>query len=182
LKTQRAFTLVEVLVALIIVALGMGAALKALTSAADNTARLREKTFAAWVAFNQLATERLGTGLATTATKEGEVEFADSRWHWQQTIEDMQVPGLKRITVRVRHSDQADRPGGPKRTVAPDDWLATVIGFRGDSLQFPQSELPGWDDAGGGQQQPTPGQPSTPTTTPPPFQPPVQPSTPTPAT
>ncbi|MBS0387898.1 MAG: type II secretion system minor pseudopilin GspI [Proteobacteria bacterium] len=174
MKSQRAFTLVEVLVALIIVALGMGAALKALTSAADNTSRLREKTFAAWVALNQLATERLGTGLNTSAGKEGEVDFADSRWHWQQTIEDMQVPGLKRITVRVRHSDQPDKPGGPKRSVAPDDWLATVVGFRGDSLQFPQSELAGWDDAGGGQQQPTPvpGQNSTPSTTPPPFQPP----------
>lgn len=179
MKSQRAFTLVEVLVALIIVALGMGAALKALTSAADNTARLREKTFAAWVALNQLATERLGTGLNTTATKEGEVDFADSRWHWQQTIEDMQVPGLKRITVRVRHSDQPGQPGGPKRAVAPDDWLATVTGFRGDSLQFPQSELPGWDDAGSGQQQPSPtpttGQPSNPSASPPPVQPPAQP-------
>jgi len=186
-KAPRGFTLVEVLVALIIVALGMGAALKALTSAADNTSRLREKTFAAWVGLNQLATERLGTGLSTTATKEGEVDFGNSRWHWQQVIEDMQVPGMKRITVRVRHSDQPQKPGDPKPpAVAPDDWLATVVGFRGDSLQFPQSELPGWDDAGGNQQQPspTPGQPTTPgqSTTPPTAPPPVQSPTQPPAT
>jgi general secretion pathway protein I len=183
-KLSRGFTLIEVLVALIIVALGMGAALKALTSAADSTARLREKTFAAWIGFNQLATERLGTGMHATGSQEAEVDFAGSRWHWQQTTEDMEVPGLKRITIRVRHSDQPGQPGSVKRSAAPDDdWLATVVGFRGDSLEFPQSELAGWDDAGGSrQQQPTPtpipgqapGQPSAQ----PPTQPPVQSPTP----
>jgi general secretion pathway protein I len=175
-KSPRGFTLIEVLVALIIVALGMGAALKALTSAADSTARLREKTFAAWVGFNQLATERLGTGMHRTGSQEAEVDYAGSRWHWQQTTEDMQVPGLKRITIRVRHSDQPDQPGGAKRAAAPnEDWLATVVGFRGDSLQFPQSEVAGWDDAGGGQQQPSPTPGSTPGQ--PPSQPPTQPFT-----
>jgi general secretion pathway protein I len=172
MKLPRGFTLIEVLVALIIVALGMGAALKALTSAADSTARLREKTFAAWVGFNQLATERLGIGMHNTGSQEAEVDYAGSRWHWQQTLEDMQVPGLRRITIRVRHSDQPDQPGSAKRPVTPnEDWLATVVGFRGDSLQFPQSELAGWDDAGGGQQQPTP----TPTPGQAPNQPPTQP-------
>ena len=176
MKSQRAFTLIEVLVALIIVALGMGAALKALTSAADSTARLREKTFAAWVGFNQLATTRLGTGIRTTGSQEAEVDFAGFRWHWQQTTEDMEVQGLKRITIRVRHADQTDKLGGAKRATAPnEDWLATVVGFRGDSLQFPQSELAGWDDAGGGQQRPTP----TPTTSPTPSFTPSPAATPT---
>lgn len=173
MKSQRAFTLIEVLVALIIVALGMGAALKTLASAADTTARLREKTFAAWVGFNQLATERLGTAVHSSGSQEAEVDYAGFRWHWQQTIEDMQVPGLRRITVRVRHSDQTDKPASAKGVTAPaEDWLATVVGFRGDSLQFPQSELVGWDDAGGGQKQPTPTPAQTPT------QPPAQSPTP----
>src|ERR1700694_5585676 len=56
---SRGFTLVEVLVAVVIVAFGMGAVLPALTSAADNVSRMREKSFAEWVALNQLATARL---------------------------------------------------------------------------------------------------------------------------
>jgi general secretion pathway protein I len=177
--------LIEVLVALVIVAFGMGAALKALTSAADSTARLREKTFAAWIGLNQLATERLGTGVQTTGNQEAEIEYAGSRWHWQQTIEDMEVPGLKRITVRVRHSNlkgkidaDSDQSTSAKSSKPQDeDWLATVVGFRGDSLEYPQSELTGWDDAGNAQQNPslTPGAPGQP-----PGQPPVQPVTPTP--
>ena len=183
-RAQWGFTLIEVLVALVIVAFGMGAALKALTSAADSTARLREKTFAAWIALNQLATERLGTGAQKSSNREAEVDYAGSRWHWQQTTEDMEVPGLKRITVRVRHSNQKGKidadsaQSSSTEASKPQDeeWLATVVGFRGDSLEYPQSELSGWDDAGTSQQNPspTPGAPGQPL-----VQPPVQPVTPT---
>ena len=142
MKGARGFTLVEVLVALVIVALGMGAALKALSSAADSTARLREKTFASWVGFNQLSTERLKAGLPVAGTKQGDSDFAGQRWHWEQTVADTDVPGLKRITIVVRHAE--DRSG----------WLATIAGFRGDALQTPLSVLSGWDNASGSQ--PTP--------------------------
>jgi general secretion pathway protein I len=151
-KALRGFTLIEVMVALLIVALGMGAALKALSSAADNTFQMRERTLAAWVGFNQLATERLKAGASVTGKQERDVEFAGSRWHWLQTIEDMQLPGVKRITIQIRHADEDKASGGGKY------WLATVVGFRGDALQFPQSELPGWDD-GSSAQQPTGGVP-----------------------
>ena len=149
----RGFTLVEVLVALVIVALGMGAALKALTSAADSTARLREKTFAEWVGFNQLSTERLKAGLPATGTKDGEVDFAGQRWHWEQTVADMDVPGLRRITILIRHADdtRAPRSAAPATATAAN-WLATVVGFRGDALQSPQAVLSGYDGVGGPQQ------------------------------
>jgi general secretion pathway protein I len=155
-KAPRGFTLIEVLVALLIVALGMGAALKALSSAAENTIQMRERTLAAWVGFNQLATERLRAGPSVSGTQEKDVDFAGSRWHWLQTIEDMQLPGVKRITIQIRHADD-DKTPGSGRAGKPEEargryWLATVVGFRGDALQFPQSELPGWDDGGSAQQ------------------------------
>jgi general secretion pathway protein I len=152
-KTRRGFTLIEVLVALLIVALGMSAAFKALSTAADNVIQMRERTFAAWVGFNQLETARLSGSASVTGTQEHDVEFAGSRWHWQQTIEDMQLPGVKRITIQIRHADDDKAPAGGKQVAAAGKyWLATVVGFRGDALQFPQSELQGWDDGSSGQQ------------------------------
>ena len=65
------FTLVEVLVALVIVAFGMGAVLTALTSSADNVTRMREKSFAEWVGFNQLALARLQGTIPPTGATEG---------------------------------------------------------------------------------------------------------------
>jgi general secretion pathway protein I len=142
-RHRLGFTLVEVLVALVIVALGMGAVLTALTSAADNTTRMREQTFAEWVGFNQLSTERLQATLPATGGKEGDVDFAGSRWHWQETVEGMDVPGLKRITVRVRHADSPQ--AAAKTSAANVAWLATVMGFRGDAIQSPLDVLANWD-------------------------------------
>jgi general secretion pathway protein I len=157
-RRGRGFTLIEVLVALLIVALGMGAVLAALTAAADNTMRLREKTFAEWVGFNQLASARLTSAALASGSKEGDVDFAGTRWHWQQSVTEMDVPGLKRITIQVRHADEPGAPqSAPKDTAAGHDWLATVMGFRGDALSSPLDVLTGWDSAGASPPGKTPG-------------------------
>ena len=54
----RGFTLIEVLAALVIVALGMLGVIQAVTQTARNGTYLREKTLAHWIAMN-LITERL---------------------------------------------------------------------------------------------------------------------------
>ena len=79
------FTLVEVLVALVIVAFGMGAVLAALSNAAANTATLREKNSAQWIALNLIADQRLSLQQPSMGTVEGDVKnFANGDWHWQQ--------------------------------------------------------------------------------------------------
>ena len=157
-QRARGFTLVEVLVALVIVAFGMGAVLAALSGAADSATRLREKTFAAWVGFNQLATQRLQATLPSDGEQAGEVDFAGSRWHWQQTVAATDVPGLKRITIRVRHADSdAVGAAAPKGSLATEAWVATVMGFRGDAIQTPLDVVPNYDGAGGPNPPPAPG-------------------------
>ena len=143
------FTLVEVLVALVIVAFGMGAVLTALTSAADNATRMREKTFGEWVGLNQLSTARLQATLPATASTEGDVDFGGTRWHWQQTVENMDIPGIKRLIIRVRHADSSPgQPAAAKTATDKISWVATVIGFRGDAVQSPLDLLSDWDGAG----------------------------------
>ena len=163
---RRGFTLIEVLVALVIVAFGMGAVLASLTSAADNATRMREKSFAEWVGLNQLSNERLQVNAPSDGKKEGEVDFASSRWHWQEPVETMDIPGLLRITIQVRHADSKDSqsstgPIDPKKV----DWLATIMGFRGDAIQTPVDVLANWDGAGTGN---AAAPPPSPTPTPPP--------------
>ena len=123
-KRRRGFTLVEVLVALVVVALGMAGLLTALGNSAGSVMIMRDRSFAQWVALNQLATTRLAASLPTKGKSDGDVDFANARWHWQQTVTAMQVPGIMRIEVSVRPLKPDNGP-----------WTATLTGFRGDAVR-----------------------------------------------
>lgn len=154
MKAPRGFTLIEVLVALVIVALGMSALLGTLGSAADTAAYLRDKTFAQWIGFNQLATLRLSGTVPSDGTTDGELDYAGRHWRWRQVITDLGFPGLFRIDVMVEPADTA--------TVDEKGWMATVTGGVGDAVApsqlsslYPDPSLPGGSSA------PTSSQPAT---------------------
>jgi general secretion pathway protein I len=145
-RRQRGFTLIEVLVALVIVALGMSALLETLGSAADTAGWLRDKTFAQWIAFNQLATQRLSGTLPSDGTTDGELDYAGRHWRWRQIVTDMGFPGLFRIDVMVEPADTS--------TVDEKGWMATVTGAMGDAVSpsqlqsvYPDPSLPGGSSA-----------------------------------
>ncbi len=138
----RGFTLVEVLVALVIVAAGASAVLSALNSAASSTVYLREKSFAQWIAGNRIAETRLATTPPQNGKTEGELDYASRRWKWRQTITDGEVPGLRRIDVSVRPIV----PGAREPTAGADDWTRTVSGVLGRDIAAPGSTID-WEPA-----------------------------------
>ena len=130
------FTLIEVLVALAIVAIGMAAVLSALTSSANTVSYLRDKTFAQWVALNQIATLRLSGQMTPAGTSDGNSDFAGRSWHWRREVTATQVPGVVRIDVKVRPADiKADEDRG---------WFTTVSGIQGDAVGVPNVVVPDW--------------------------------------
>jgi general secretion pathway protein I len=168
----RGFTLIEVLVALAIVTVGMAALLGTLTSTADTTSYLRDKTFANWVALNQIALVRISGQLPAPGKSDGDTDFAGRKWHWHQEVSTTQIPGMVRMDVSVRPTDvgSSDSDRG---------WYATLSGFSGDAVGLPRGDLPDW-----GSQLLTPGSnaaggtPTTPGTTPGTGVSPVTPQTP----
>lgn len=130
------FTLIEVMVALAIVTLGMAALLGTLSSAAGTTGYLQDKTLAEWIALNQVATVRLQSAGPSKGNSEGEIDYAGRKWKWSQTVDDMQIPGVLRIDVKVRPSDV---------TASQDKaWYADVSGVFGNAVGQPRGDLPTW--------------------------------------
>ena len=133
---RRGFTLIEVLVALAIVAIGMAAVMGALTSSANTLSYLRDKTFAQWLALNQIASLRLSGQQPSTGNSDGDSDFAGRSWHWRQQVVATEVPGVERIDISVRPADLK----------AGDDsgWFATVSGIWGDAVGTPNGFQPHW--------------------------------------
>jgi len=136
LARQRAFTLIEVLVALFVVALGMGALMATLTSAADTTSRLREKSFAEWVALNRISELRLRGTPPGIGKSTGDVDFAGDKWHWTQDVLDPGIAGIRRIDVSVAH---AVKDGGKEPVT-----IAMATGFLGLAVAPASGIEPDW--------------------------------------
>ena len=122
-SSQRGFTLIEVLAALVIVALGMIAAIQAVTQSARNGTYLRDKTLAHWIGMNVLTERRLQPSVPDVAESTGRVEFAGQQWQWTMAVTQTQVASLRRIDIAVR---RAETPEGTP--------LANVSGFYGEAI------------------------------------------------
>jgi general secretion pathway protein I len=110
-KPTAGFTLVEVMVALLVVSLSISALLTNMMGNVDNTAYLRDKTIAHWVALNQLELERIrnkNTNILLTDTTTGSEEMAGREWFWQ--IKSVLIKGdwdgFAQLTITV--SDEID--------------------------------------------------------------------------
>lgn len=102
LNKQKAFTLVEVMVALAVIALGLAAVIKTVTSTTNNTIYLRDKTLAYWVAQNQISEIEVNTAAPKNGFTDGQETLAGLTWHWTRKVEGTEDPDTSRVEVTVR--------------------------------------------------------------------------------
>lgn len=104
------FTLLEVLVALAIVAIALSALIKAGTENTANAAYLREKTFAHWVALNTITEMQVRNAWPAPGKVEGTAVMADREWDWVAAVETTVDTTVRRMTVEVRPKDGRGQP------------------------------------------------------------------------
>ena len=117
---RRGFTLVEILVALAILAIALTAGMRALTQATDTASALKARTLALWVAQNRLAAAQIATPWPALGTYAGEVVQAGTSFSWQATVSTTPNPAFRRIDITVAEPH------------VPDYALAKLTGFLGD--------------------------------------------------
>lgn len=148
IRQSRGFTLVEVLVALMVVALGLTALMVAVSGTARTSGFLRDKSLAQWIALNRLSEVRLNVTKFGQNTDTGELDFGSRKWHYDTRYFDTSIASMKRVVVRVYVGD-AKSKGNP---------LAQAVGFLGGSLSPPGSTIADW--TAGIVSTPAPGSPN----------------------
>ncbi|MDE0753415.1 MAG: type II secretion system minor pseudopilin GspI [Woeseiaceae bacterium] len=123
---NRGFTLIEVLVALVVATLALGAVLAAVSQMADTGLTLRERTYASWIGQNKITELRLANVIPDVSESNGEIEYAGQEWAWIANISETGIENLFRVDVDI------SRPGS-------DDIIRSVIGFIGEPSALGES-------------------------------------------
>lgn len=110
--------MIEVMVALSIVALSLTAVAASMGQMIDAANTMRDRTYASWIAQNKITEMRLSPQSPEVSSSSGEVDYANMTWAWQAQVSATGVEDLYRIEVSV------SLPGS-------EDIIRTVIGFVG---------------------------------------------------
>ena len=122
------FTLIEVMVALTIAALGLAAVAASVSQMIDAAISMQQRTFASWIAQNKIAEMRLANVIPEVSSTSGEQAYAGSEWAWRATISETGIENLFRLDVEITFAGS-------------DDVIRTVTGFIGEPVIPGQSNL-----------------------------------------
>jgi len=116
---QSGFTLVEVLVALMIVAIALTTVTVTMGRMLSNANLMRDRTYASWIAQNRITQIRAEGTIPDLGRTNGDVEFAGGEWDWEAVVSETGIENLLRIDVTVSYA-------------GADEAIRTVTGFIGE--------------------------------------------------
>jgi general secretion pathway protein I len=122
IRPRSGFTLIEVLVALAVVALALLGLTRTAALQVNDFDALRERTLASWVAANVLTETRLAAALPSTGRSDGRVDFAARAWRWTRDVSATPDPQIRRVEIRVFAGDAREA-------------TASISGFAGVPVQ-----------------------------------------------
>lgn len=107
-RRQSGFTLLEVLVAMTILAVGVTALVSAAGASAWRAEFLRSRELGRWVAANKLTELQVLPAWPEVGTRNTEVELAGRTWYVRTITQRVDDPDLRRVDVEARIEEDAD--------------------------------------------------------------------------
>lgn len=108
MRRASGFTLIEVLVAMTIIAVGVSALVGSAGSSAWRADYLRQREFGRWVASNVLTELQVLPAWPSVGTKNTEVEMGDFTWYVRTRTQAVSDPDLRRLDIEVRRDKNAE--------------------------------------------------------------------------
>lgn len=112
--------MVEVLVALAILAVALGAGFRSVAQSAEAATALKARTLALWVAQNRLAVAQLEVPAPAPGERSGSAIEAGTAFSWHEIVGNTPNPAFRRIEITVADAS------------APDYALARMVGYLGN--------------------------------------------------
>ena len=100
-KHSAGFTLIEVMVALTIIAISLGALLNTSGAQANSASYLKQKTLAHWVAVNELTQMRIDKEFPDLGDKKGSTSMANHDWYWIRTTKKTEDEDALEVTFTL---------------------------------------------------------------------------------
>jgi len=97
---MRGMTLIEVLVALVIIAVALSAAIRSVNAGVVNTDYLKKKSFAHWVVMNEVAEQQVSQ-LSAPKNEWKQVEMAGQTWHINTKVIATDAKSILRVETNV---------------------------------------------------------------------------------
>lgn len=117
-KTQLGMTLLEVLVALVVFAIGCMTVIRSTSQQIRSLSELDKKIVAGWVADNQLALLTLNGGRPSALWQHGSERMGDSDWFWRYRSQQTTDPQVYAVDIEV-----TDDPVFTRSTVQVRTWV-----------------------------------------------------------
>ncbi|MFJ1267832.1 GspI family T2SS minor pseudopilin variant LspI [Legionella lytica] len=96
------FTLIEVLLALTIIAVALTALLKAIAQNVEHTQRIKEKTVSHWVAMQGVAMVQLGLlQISQSQETTQDTTMLGEHWFWRAKTSTTPIKSIQLITISV---------------------------------------------------------------------------------
>ena len=109
MRHEAGFTLIEVLIALVIISVAFSALMNAMVITVQQTHLLKERTLKQWVAKQGMTMIQLGLLDVTSQTNHAfKTHMFNQDWYWRVKMQATPIPFVERATITV-----STRRGGP---------------------------------------------------------------------